>query len=123
MINMRKDFYVHIFCMASSLCNLIAKSFPGSNIKFGCTNVKDMSDDDLEKLKLSPNCIVLDKEINKAIQDKIKSMFADLEIVYLPSLNESGSEIPNGCKQISEPLKLSELGNVLEEIYNKKKGE
>jgi hypothetical protein len=109
--------------MTFSLCKLIIKSFPGSNFKFDCTDVKDLTNNELEKLTISPHCIVLDKEINKAIQDKIKSMFPNIDIVYLPSLNESDSEIPNGCKQISEPLKLSELGNVLEEIYNKKKDE
>lgn len=78
---------------------------------------------ELEKLNISPDCIVIDKGIHKEIQYKIKIKFTNLDIVYLPSLHESDSEISNGCKQISEPLKLSELGNVLEEIYNKKKDE
>lgn len=120
---MKKKFYVHIFCMTSLICELINKSFQNSHFKFVCTNMDNLRIKELEKLKVSPDCIVIDKGINKEIQYKIKIKFTNIDIVYLPSLHESDSEISNGCKQISEPLKLSELGNVLEEIYNKKKDE
>jgi len=85
--------------------------------------VDDMNYNDFENLDISPDCIVIDKGINKEIQYKIKIKFSNLDIIYLPFLQESDSELANGCKQISEPLKLSELGNVLEEIYNRKKDE
>jgi len=120
---MEKSFYVHIFCLTSLICKLINKSFQNTNFMFDCTNVDDLKNNDFESLDISPDCIVIDKGINKEIQHKIKLKFTNLDIVYLPSLHESDSEISNGCKQISEPLKLSELGNVLEEIYNKKKDE
>ena len=118
---MKKKFYVHIFCITSLICKLINKSFQDSNFKFVCSNMDNLKSNEFEKLNISPDCIVIDKGINKEIQYKIKIKFKNTEIVYLPSLHESDSEISNGCKQISEPLKLSELGNVLEEIYNKKK--
>ena len=120
---MKKDFYIHVFCLAPLICELINKSYYNSNFIFDCTNIEEIENNELETLDISPDCIVIDKGINKEIQDKIKIKFTNLDIVYLPSLHESGSEISNDCKQISEPLKLSELGNVLEEIYNKKRDE
>lgn len=120
---MIKDFNVHIFCKTPSLCKLIIKSFPKSNFKFECTNVEDLANDGLEKLNIFPDCIVLDKEINPVFRDKIKCMFPNIDIIYLPSLVELDTETPNGNKHISEPLKLSELGNALNEVFEKKKNE
>lgn len=120
---MKKDFYIHVFCITPLICELINKSFHNSNFIFDCTNLNDIKNGELENLDISPDCIVIDKGIKREMQDKIKLKYKNLDIIYLPSLYESDSEYANGCKQISEPLKLSELGNVLEEIYNKKKGE
>ena len=120
---MKKDFYIHVFCLTPLICELINKSFHNSNFIFDCTNLEEIENNELEILDISPNCIVIDKGIKKEIQDKIKLKYKNLEIVFLPSLYEANSESTEGSKHISEPLKLSELNNVLEEVYKKKRNE
>ena len=67
-----------------------------------------------------PDCIVLDKDINCNIKQKIKEKFEGIKIIYLPSLNDNEILNSENITYISEPFRLSELGEAFKEIYNEK---
>ena len=120
--HMEKDFKVHIFCLTSILCDLIMKTISHHRYVFSCTHISENSNLNpdksvLENLNISPDCIILDKDINSIIKEEIIKKYNKSEFICLPSLNENENGISPGIQQISEPLKMSELGNVLNEIY------
>ena len=122
---MVKNFNVHIFCLTSILCDLIMKTISHHNYTFSCTFIPESSNINpdvniLDKLNVAPDCIILDKDINIKIKKEIIKKFQNSEFIYLPSLNENDLSGLPGVQQISEPLKMSELGDVLNEIYTKK---
>lgn len=122
---MEMDFKIHIFCGTTYLCNLIRKSLIKETYTFCCTEVKDKQFSDItEEINYRPDCIIVDKDIDLYFRDEIVKKFSYSKIVLLPSLDEV--ELKFNTKnvfQISEPFKLSELGDVLKEIYHSKQSE
>lgn len=122
---MEKDFNIHIFCLKSILGDLIVKSISHQKFKFNYTYISESSNNKsdttmLDNLNISPDCIILDKDIDIKIKEVIFKKFNKSEFICLPSLNENEEMLSNYVQQISEPLKISELGDVLNEIYYKK---
>ncbi|MCX6163727.1 MAG: hypothetical protein NTU73_02510 [Ignavibacteriae bacterium] len=119
------DFRIHIFCGTTNLCKLIRKSFAKESFTFNCTEVKDKQFSDIsEEINYRPDCIIVDKDIDTYFRDKIVKKFPDSKIVLLPSLDEVElKSSTNNVFQISEPFKLSELGEVLKEIYHSRQSE
>lgn len=116
---MKTDFKIHVFCGTSNLCKLINKSFDREQYSFNCTEVKEKNLLDIMSGKdYKPDCIIVDKDIDTFSRDEIVKNFSSSKIILLPSLdiNELKSYTKN-VYQISEPFKLSELREVLEEIY------
>ncbi|MFA5405674.1 MAG: hypothetical protein WC358_12145, partial [Ignavibacteria bacterium] len=71
-----------------------------------------------------PDCIIVDKDIDVNFKDRIIKKFSNAKVVLLPSLNESEQNVKSeNVIQISEPFKLSELGEVLKELYHSKQSE
>lgn len=122
---MELDFKIHIFCGTTNLCKLIRKSFIKESYTFDCTEVKDRQLSDITKgINYRPDCIIVDKDIDSNFRDEIVNKFSYSKIVLLPSLDEI--ELKSNADnvfQISEPFKLSELGEVLKEIYHSKQSE
>lgn len=122
---MEMDFNIHIFCGTTNLCKLIRKSFIKESYSFNCTEVKDKQFSDFTgEINYKPDCIIVDKDIDSQYRDEIVKKFSYSKIVLLPSLDEV--ELKSGANnvfQISEPFKLSELGEVLKEIYHSKQSE
>jgi hypothetical protein len=122
---MEKDFNVHIFSLTPILCNLIMKSISHDKFIFNCTYIPENTNINrdkslLDNLNISPDCIILDKDLDKTIKEEIIKRFRESEFICLPSLNENGGALSKSVQQMSEPLKISELGDVLNEIYTKK---
>lgn len=127
---MKNNFFVRVFIMSSqtsgkpAICELIKKILERYNFSFSCTLIDDSDNESfLDKTvdnDTKTDCIILDKGIYSSLKEKIINSFKGSEIICLPSL--SGNELPiNGnIKQISEPLRLSELEKVILEIYNRK---
>ena len=96
------------------------------NFKHDCIRinediVSDPSMDNLDSLVGKLDCIILDKDIDSTAKQKIVEKFNKTDIICLPSLNESEILPYGNVKHISEPFRLSELEEVLLELYNKKK--
>jgi hypothetical protein len=119
------EFKIHIFCGTSNLCKLIEKSFIKDLFSFNCSEIKDKIGEEIfEKINYSPDCIIVDKDIEVEFKDKIIKKFSAAKVVLLPSLNESEQQVKSeNVIQISEPFKLSELGEVLKELYHSKQSE
>jgi len=122
---MEMDLKIHIICGTTNLCKLIRKSFIKDSYIFSCTEVKDKQLSDLAKeIDYVPDCIIVDKDIDFYYRDEIIRLFFGSKIVLLPSLDDVEFKIyAKNVFQISEPFKLSELGEVLKEIYQTKQSE
>jgi hypothetical protein len=122
---MGMELKIHIFCETSDLFKLIKKSFTKESYIFTCTEVKDKKLQDITKeISYRPDCIIVDNDIDSYFRDEIVKKFLHNKIVLLPSLDDV--ELNPSAKnvfQISEPFKLSELGEVLKEIYHSKQSE
>ena len=115
------EFRIHIFCGTSNLCRLLSKSFGKKPYLFECSEVKDKSTGNLTKLDYKPDCIIFDKDIELDLKDEIINKYNKSKIILLPSLNVSEQIInTKNVFQISEPFKLSELSELLKEIYHSK---
>ncbi|MBI5403925.1 MAG: hypothetical protein HY959_11035 [Ignavibacteriae bacterium] len=115
------DFKIHIFCGTSYLCKLIRKTFVREPYTFNCTEVTDKLNDKSGKLDYTPDCIIFDKDIAGDFKEEIINKHSDSSIILLPSLNEiEALANSKNVFQISEPFKLSELSEVLKEIYHNK---
>lgn len=117
---MLKEFTVHIFCHTPRLCNLILKKLSEAEYKLDCTQIYSEEKFEIDKLKISPDCIIIDKELSCDLKENIRSKFGNCELIFLPSLDE-----PDGCDsrsgiQISEPFRMSELFEIINGLYRKK---
>ncbi len=116
---------IHIFCGATNLCKLIKKSFLNEYFIFNCTEVKEKQENGItESINYRPDCIIVDKDIESILRDKIVKRFSNSKIILLPALNEV-EYISNSKNvyQISEPFKLSELKEILSKLYQLKQSE
>ncbi len=115
---------IHIFCTKPPICNLIKKRFSGSNYLITCSSAENLREDLFETLHKNIDCLIIDKDIKQELKEKIKHCFKDKPMICLPSLDSElllESEIPDdesGIKNISEPLRLSELAQTLDDIFS-----
>lgn len=116
---------IHIFCGTYNFYELIKKSLSKESYVFECTEVKDNKFTDITKeINYNPGCIIVDKDIGAYFRDEIVNRFSNSKIILLPSFKEF--DLKSDTKnvfQISEPFKLSELRELLKEIYLSKQGE
>jgi hypothetical protein len=122
---MNMEFKIHIICGTTNICKLIRKSFEKEDFSFNCTEVKDKQLVEIMRdINYKPDCIIVDKDIDSYSKDEIVKRFSFCKIVLLPSLDEVESKsYANNVFQISAPFKLSELREVLNEIYHSKQSE
>jgi hypothetical protein len=127
-------FRVQIFSLTPNICQLIRKMLEKYNFKHDCIRINEdiISDpkkfcsqrtflDSLDSLVGKLDCIILDKDIDSAVKQIIVEKFNKTDIICLPSLNEPEILPYKNVKHISEPFRLSELEEVLLELYNNKK--
>lgn len=116
---------IHIFCGTYNFYELIKKTLSKESYVFEFTEVKNNKFTDITKeINYNPSCIIVDKDIDVYFRDEIVKRFSNSNIILLPSFEEY--DLKSDTKnvfQISEPFKLSELREVLKEIYLSKQGE
>ena len=107
---------IHILCLKPEICSLIKKVLSGSSYSVTCTGAGDINEKFIKNFKEQIDCLILDKDIEIELREKIKKKFEDISIVCLPSL-DAESNNKAGIKNMSEPLKLSELSNYINSIF------
>jgi hypothetical protein len=119
------EFKVHIFCGTTNLCRLMSKLCTKDSFSFCYSEIKDINSGNIfDDINYKPDCIIIDKDIDEELKEKVIKKFSLTKIVLLPSLNEVEQKKYSGyVSQISEPFKLSELEEVLKEIYHSKQSE
>ncbi len=120
---MKNKFIIHIFCLTPEICGMIPKYFShNENYYFNSTSLNNPECDILDDIGYEPDCIILDSEINKSLKHKIYSTFNNSKIIHLPSLtwfdNEDAED--KDIVKVSEPLKLRELEEIINNIYSTK---
>ena len=121
------DFKINIITENIEISSLIKKTFAKENYVFYCTECKDSNcSEEINKLDIVPDCIIIDRDINIECITRVIKQHNNLNIILLPTLDES--ETKNNKKfenviEISEPFRLAELGDELNKIYLKKKSE
>lgn len=112
---------IHILCIKPEICSLIKKTLMNSGYNVTCSSGENpdafVSNNSNEKV----DCLIMDSGIDKIIREKVKEKFIDASIICLPSLESDNGNNGNGIKNISEPLKLSELAAAVESIFKNKK--
>ena len=114
-----EPFAIHIFCLKKELCTLLKKKLINDGYEVSCTNLLEAGGGFLENFNLAIDCVIIDKDINNEDREKIQAKFPDLPTICLPSL-DTDFTIKSGITYISEPLKLSELSDIVREIRLKK---
>lgn len=107
---------IHILCLKSEICSLIKKSLNNPAYSVTCTKSEDINDEFVRSFNEPIDCLILDKDIEVNLRDKIKKKFENISIVCLPSLDSENNN-KAGVKNMSEPLKLSELSKYIDSIF------
>jgi len=115
-----KDFKIHILCLKREICELIKKTLDSEGYDVECTNVSGVNDDFIKSIELKADCLILEQDIKPELRDYINEKFKGIPIICLPSLN-SDWLLSSDVTYISEPLKLSELRQTIEEVYKNRK--
>ena len=117
-----KPFIIQIFCQKREICSLLKKKLRADGYYVECINVAEAETDFLDGFNKHIDCIILDKDIDIQMRDMIRSRFAGVPIVCLPSLDAETIDSKD-VTYISEPLKMSELSEIINEIRIKKEVE
>lgn len=112
-------FEIQIFCQKKEICALLKKKLRADGYGVDCINLTEVEEDFLDRFEKPIDCIILDKDIDKELREKIRNKFPAMPIICLPSL-DSDLTVLNDVTYISEPLKLSELSDIITEIRLKK---
>ena len=107
---------IHVFCLKPPICSLIKKRFANSDYIVTCSNADNLRAELFETLRKNLDCIIIDRDIKPEIKENIKRYFKDKPLICLPSLDYD-VQLENDIRNISEPLKLSELADTLDGIF------
>ena len=107
---------IHILCLKPEICSLIKKGLNFSDYSVSCSQGEDINEESILKLNKKIDCLILDKDIDAGLREKIKSKFENIAIICLPSLDSENNN-KSGVKNMSEPLRLSELADYINSIF------
>lgn len=103
-------------CLKSEICTLIKKGLNDSSYEVSCSKGEDINEELIADFNEKIDCLILDKDIDSDLREKIKIKFNNIAIVCLPSLDSENNN-KSGVKNMSEPLRLSELANYINSIF------
>ena len=112
------NYKLHILSLKSEICSLIRKTLDSERYNITCTSGEAINENFITGFSREIDCLILDKDIDQNLTDKIKQKFTDIPIICLPSLGSEFIET-GGVKCMSEPFKLSELKKAVEELSGK----
>lgn len=107
---------IHILCLKPEICSLIKKGLNASDYNVSCSKGEDINEELIVKFEEKIDCLILDKDIDSGLRDKIKSKFKSIAIICLPSLDSENNN-KSDVKNMSEPLRLSELADYINSIF------
>jgi hypothetical protein len=118
---MANELNIHIFCVTPEICLMISKYLSHTKHLIQSTHLKNPEADIFLEINYTPDCIILDSQICTELKIKIKEKYPASKIIYLPSLDDKDNFKTEGDELlISEPLKLSELEEIINKCYDKK---
>jgi hypothetical protein len=117
-----KEFKIHIFCQKREICSLIKKQLRNDGYDVECTNLAETEEGFIDSFNKSIDCVILDKDIDSHIREKIRTKFSGIPMVCLPYLDADTSDNED-VTYISEPLKISELSEIIKAIRLKREVE
>lgn len=119
-----------IICYLTSICKLIKKSFSTDMFEFVCVEYKDSCEnfekEISEKITLFPDAVIIDRGLGKEFAEIVSKKFVGAKIMYLPSLENNLNGIADNSQDViklSEPFSLSEIREVLINLYEKKQAQ
>jgi DNA-binding response OmpR family regulator len=111
-----RKFNIHVFSPKHNICSLIKKFLENDRYKISCTNTGEINENLPFKNYGEVDCVIIDRSLEIKSKENLKNHFKGIPMICLPSLNEDIS-IDTGIKYINEPLRMSELGRMLNEIF------
>lgn len=113
------------FCLTPEICKLIRKVIEKNNFSYQGIHLSEAmteksEDEILDAISIIPDVVILDKDIEKHMKEKIVNKFSDSAIICLPSLSENDELTTIKVRQISEPFKLREFEEVILNLTNNK---
>ena len=112
---------IHIICQKPEICSLIKKSFKSEDFNITCTEDENSFESQYLETNDKIDCLILDRGLSKGVSDKVKERLKNVSLIFLPSLEPEENDFLQGGENISEPLKLSELSEKVQNILNQKR--
>lgn len=107
---------IHIICKKAEIAELIEKTLRKSGYGVSSTSGDNLSVESVGNIGAEVDCLVLDKNIEVEIKNAAVEKFKDAKVICLPSL-EPESSISGEAEYMSEPLKLSELTQFINNMF------
>lgn len=107
---------VHILSDEKEICSLIVKTLDESFI-ITCTHGEKMIKDPFGSAGEKLDCIIIDKGLSECFKTQVLEKYGPVHVICLPSFEgEYECDEFKNVKYMSEPFKLSELRELLEEV-------
>ncbi|MBV6478836.1 MAG: hypothetical protein HGGPFJEG_01593 [Ignavibacteria bacterium] len=116
-----ENFRIHIICQKPEICSLIKKSLTRLGLNVSCSESEGIFEQQYMNNDIKIDCMILDKKLSDSVADRMNAKNKDISFIYLPSLDIEKNEINTDDGKISEPLKISELSNVIQNILSHKR--
>lgn len=110
-----ENYIIHIISLKCEICSLIKKTLQSERYSISCILAEDIDENYIERIDNSIDCLILDKDVDESVSRRIKEKLSGTPIICLPSLGNDYQE-GSGVKYMTEPFKLSELKNAVDEI-------
>lgn len=107
---------IHIICGKPEIGILIKKALAATDFIISCDSGESLNEGSITGFQENVDCLIIDKIVNPGIVKKAKEIFNKSYVIYLPSLEPSGDSFDD-FKNISAPLRLSELSEKLEDLF------
>lgn len=116
-----EKFRIHIICQKPEICTLIRKSLSDNNYNVSCSDFEEVFVSKYLKRNNYIDCLILDRKLSRNVYEKVKEYFKDINMIYLPSLENEANDVLSGDRNISEPLRISELSKIVQNLYMQRK--
>ena len=111
---------IHIICAKPEIGSLIKKALASYDYIISCNSGDTIDENSISRFQESVDCLIMDKNVNPEVKKKATEFFKKIPVIYLPALVYMENS-PDDFKNISEPLKLSELSEKLADLFKVEK--
>lgn len=110
---------IHIVCRKQELAALIAKALMKEGYLVSSTSGEGIRDSMIHEMNESIECLIFDKDIEDNFKGAVREKFKTAKVICLPSLEAPGTAASD-VEYMSEPFRLSELTNFVNNLFNVK---